>query len=147
MKSIIAGNGSLVDISNGNANLLKEVESGKTYLDGKVLIGAKDGVVRDRIRMSFAGHVAINIIIDENDDLIDDVWVQSHGLPKLISGEILDKAIEDSIMGSINLVDNKTLMDDQELRKVIIKSTRRIVMELIDKKPEITVLINRLMSV
>ena len=146
-KSIIAGNGSLVDISNGHANLLKEVESGKTYLDGKVLIGAKDGVVRDRVRMSFAGHIAINIIIDENDDLIDDVWVQSHGLPKLISGEILDKAIEDSIMVSINLVDNQTLMDDQELRKVIIKSSRRIVMELIDKKPEITVLINRLMSV
>jgi ribonuclease J len=111
------------------------------------LIGAKDGVVRDRVRMSFAGHIAINIIIDENDDLIDDVWVQSHGLPKLISGEILDKAIEDSIMVSINLVDNQTLMDDQELRKVIIKSSRRIVMELIDKKPEITVLINRLMSV
>ena len=60
---------------------------------------------------------------------------------------LADKAIEDYIMVSINLVDNQTLMDDQELRKVIIKSSRRIVMELIDKKPEITVLINRLMSV
>jgi ribonuclease J len=146
-QSIIAGNGSLVDISNGQANPLKEVESGKTYLDGKILVGSKDGVVRDRVRMSFSGHISINIIIDENDELIDDVWVHSHGLPKLVTGKILDKAIEDAILGSLSLMDDQTLMDDQELRKIIIKSSRNIVMELIDKKPEITVLINRLMAV
>ena len=61
--------------------------------------------------------------------------------------QILDKAIEDAILGSLSLMDDQTLMDDQELRKIIIKSSRNIVMELIDKKPEITVLINRLMAV
>ena len=44
-------------------------------------------------------------------------------------------------------MDEKTLIDDEKLRKVIIKSCRSIVVELVNKKPEITVLINRLVSI
>ena len=146
-KSILASNGSLVDISNGRAKLLNEVECGRAYLDGNILIGDKDGIVRDRIRMAFSGHISINIIIDENDELIDDVWVQSHGLPKNIQDEDLNIIIEETVKASLNLMDEKTLMEDGKLKKVIIKSCRGIVVELVDKKPEISVLINRLVSI
>jgi hypothetical protein len=44
-------------------------------------------------------------------------------------------------------MDEKTLMEDGKLKKVIIKSCRGIVVELVDKKPEISVLINRLVSI
>jgi mRNA degradation ribonuclease J1/J2 len=97
--------------------------------------------------MAFSGHISINIIIDENDELIDDVWVQSHGLPKNIHDEDLDIIIEETVKASLNLMDEKTLMEDGKLKKVIIKSCRGIVVELVDKKPEISVLINRLVSI
>ena len=37
-----------------------------TYLDGSVLIGAMDGVIRDRIRMALNGHVIVTVIVDED---------------------------------------------------------------------------------
>ena len=38
--------------------------TGRVYLDGSVLIGALDGVVRDRIRMALRGHVAVSVMIE-----------------------------------------------------------------------------------
>ncbi len=58
------------------------VETGRTYLDGSVQIGAMDGVVRDRIRMALNGHVVVTLIIDEDDEPLGDPWCDLMGLPR-----------------------------------------------------------------
>ena len=58
------------------------VETGRTYLDGTVQIGAMDGVVRDRIRMALNGHVVVTVILDEDDEPLGDPWCELMGLPE-----------------------------------------------------------------
>ena len=96
--------------------------------------------------MSFSGHVSINIIVDEDDELLDEVWVQSLGLPQIVLEGSLDVLIEEAVLNSLQLLEDETILDDEKLEKVIVKSVRGIVLDLIDKKPEVTVLINRLVS-
>ena len=74
------------------------------------------------------------------------VWVQSHGLPKDIVEGSLDVLIEETVLSSIQLLEDETILDDEKLEKVIVRTVRAVVLELINKKPEVTVLINRLVS-
>jgi len=145
-ESVFAANGSLIDISEDKASTLAQIDSGRVYLDGRILVGANSGVVRDRLRMSFSGHVSINIIVEEDDELLDEVWVQSHGLPKDMVEGSLDVLIEETVLSSIQLLEDETILDDEKLEKVIVRTVRAVVLELINKKPEVTVLINRLVS-
>ena len=145
-ESVFAANGSLIDISEDKVSTLAQIDSGRVYLDGRILVGANSGVVRDRLRMSFSGHVSINIIVEEDDELLDEVWVKSHGLPKDILEGSLDVLIEETVLSSIQLLEDETILDDEKLEKVIVRTVRAVVLELINKKPEVTVLINRLVS-
>ena len=145
-ESVFAANGSLIDISEDKVSTLAQINSGRVYLDGRILVGANSGVVRDRLRMSFSGHVSINIIVEEDDELLDEVWVQSHGLPKDILEGSLDVLIEETVLSSIQLLEDETILDDEKLERVIVRTVRAVVLELINKKPEVTVLINRLVS-
>ena len=46
------------------------------YLDGSTVIGALDGVIRDRLRMALYGHVIVTVILDEEDEMIGEPWCE-----------------------------------------------------------------------
>ena len=77
----IAINGAVVDLTGNEPRIVEYVEAGRTYLDGSVLIGAMEGVVRDRIRMALNGAVFATMIFDEEDRPLGDAWVELMGLP------------------------------------------------------------------
>ena len=51
----VAPNGTMLDLTGEAPRVVEQIETGRVYLDGTVLIGAMDGVVRDRIRMATRG--------------------------------------------------------------------------------------------
>ena len=71
----------MLDLTGDAPRVVEQVETGRVYLDGTVLIGAMDGVVRDRIRMAMRGHVAVSVIIDERGRPLGGAWVEATGLP------------------------------------------------------------------
>jgi ribonuclease J len=50
-------NGTMLDLTGEVPVVAEHIETGRLYLDGTVLIGALDGVIRDRIRMALNGLV------------------------------------------------------------------------------------------
>ena len=88
---MLAVNGMMIDLS-GNAPTVAEfVETGRTYLDGSVQIGALDGVVRDRIRMARNGHVVVTLIVDEEDEPLGEPWCEVKGLPETMAMSMASK--------------------------------------------------------
>ena len=77
--AVVAPNGTLVDLTGDAPKLVEKVETGRVYLDGTELIGAMDGVVRERIRMATRGHLAVSVIIDERGRPIGGAWVAATG--------------------------------------------------------------------
>lgn len=143
--SAIATNGTVMDLTTDRPRIVDEVETGRIYLDGSVLIGAMDGVVRDRIRMALNGHALVSVIVDEDDNLLPDAWVELSGLPAHgRAGVPLDRHIEGELAEFLEHADPKTVASDTRLEEAIRKITRQVSMEEIGKKPEVTVTISRL---
>ena len=141
----VATNGTMLDLTGDAPRVVDQIDTGRLYLDGSVLIGAMDGVVRDRIRMALNGHATVSVIIDEDDNPLPDAWVELSGLPETgRAGVPLARNIESDLAEFLERADARLVGDDDKLEDGIRKITRQVAMEEIGKKPEVTVIISRL---
>ena len=144
MQSVVAVNGMVINLS-GNAPKVEEfIETGRTYIDGSVQIGALDGVVRDRIRMSLNGHVMVSVILDD-DGPLGEPWCEIKGLPEIGNSRAdLAEVLEEDLNQFMMRAGRKTLLDDKKLEDELRRITRHSAQSEIGKKPEVTVVISRL---
>ncbi|MEQ9041198.1 MAG: ribonuclease J [Silicimonas sp.] len=141
---VLAPNGTMIDLTGDIPKVAEYIETGRTYLDGKVQIGAMDGVVRDRIRMALNGHVAVSVIL-EDDEALGDPWVDIMGLAETgLSKAPLSEVLEEDLSQFIGRAGRRTLSDDDGLEKELKRIVRQTTENEIGKKPEVTVIISRL---
>ncbi len=145
LNGILAPNGTIVDLTGETPEVAGFVETGRTYLDGSVQIGALDGIVRDRIRMALNGHVVVTLIIDEDDAPLGDPWVELKGLPETgTSRAPLVDVLEEDLSQFVGRAGRKTLTNDDTLEKEIKRIVRQTANDEIGKKPEVTIVVSRL---
>ncbi|MDP4031942.1 MAG: ribonuclease J [Pseudorhodobacter sp.] len=143
--SEVATNGMMIDLTGNAPDVAEYIETGRRYLDGSVVIGARDGVVRDRIRMALNGHALVTLIMDEAGTPLGDAWVELMGLPETSKrGTALADGIEAELAEFLNVAAAKVLRDDDKLDEAIRRIVRQVAMEEIGKKPEVTVVVSRL---
>ncbi|WP_171231312.1 ribonuclease J [Ruegeria sp. HKCCA4812] len=142
---VLAVNGTMLDLS-GNAPVVVDyVETGRTYLDGTVKIGALDGVVRDRIRMALNGHVTVTVVLDEEDEPLGEPWCDTMGLPETgTSRAALVEVLEEDLNQFLMRAAAKTLRDDDKLEEEMRRIVRQTAKAEIGKKPEVTVVVSRM---
>ncbi|WP_116597230.1 ribonuclease J [Primorskyibacter marinus] len=142
---IVAVNGMMLNLSGNAPTVAEYVETGRTYLDGSVQIGAMDGVVRDRIRMALNGHVIVTVILDEEDEPLGDPWCDVMGLPAQGRGNApLVDVLEADLSQFLGRAGAKTLTDDSKLEEGLRRTARQTTNDEIGKKPEVTVIVSRL---
>ncbi|KGB81589.1 MAG: MBL fold hydrolase [Confluentimicrobium sp.] len=143
----IATNGTMLDLSGKAPRVVGQIEAGRTYLDGSVQIGALDGIVRDRIRLALNGLVMVTLIIDEDDEPLGEPWVELKGLPETgSSNAALAEVLEGDLAQLIARADDKTLADDDKLEDLLRRRTRQVALQEIGRKPEVVVVISRLVA-
>ena len=142
----IVPNGAMVDLMGDTPEIVEYIETGRLYLDGSTLIGAMDGVIRDRIRMALNGHVMVTLIL-EDDAPLGEAWAEVMGLPeKGRSRTPLAEVLEDEVTRLLDRADRKTLRDDDRLDEAVRRLVRQVALDEIGKKPEVTVVVSRLMA-
>ena len=145
MTGVLAVNGMMIDLSGNAPKVAEYIETGRTYLDGTVKIGALDGVVRDRIRMALNGHATVTVILDTDDEPLGEPWVDLMGLPETgRSNAPLVDVLEEDLSQWLNRAGAKTLRDDDKLNEGLKRTLRQSAMDEIGKKPEVTVVVSRL---
>ncbi|SEN40207.1 ribonuclease J [Pseudorhodobacter antarcticus] len=143
--SDVVTNGMMIDLTGDQPEVAEYIETGRTYLDGSVMIGSRDGVVRDRIRMVLNGQVMVTLLLDEADEPLGDAWVEVKGLPeKGRTGAVLAETLEADLTEFVDRAGKKVLKDDAKLDEAVRRVVRQICMEEIGKKPEVTVVVSRL---
>ena len=143
--AVVAPNGAMVQIAPGTPRIVERIETGRLYLDGTQLIGATDGIVRDRLRMGMRGHVAVSILIDEAGRPLGGAWVEMTGVPdapKLRDG--LAGAIEAEIDRGLARLSKADLASDDAVEQVAARAVARLANDQVGKKPVTTVMISRL---
>ncbi len=146
ISSVICVNGMMLDLSGNAPKVAEYIETGRRYLDGSVQVGALDGVVRNRIRMALNGHVVVNVILDEDNEMLGEPWAEISGLAEIgVSSAPLVDALEEDLSQYIGRAGRKTKADDDALEKEVKRIARQTCFSEIGKKPEVTVIVSRLM--
>lgn len=139
---VIVINGMMLDLIGDMLCVVDQIDMGWLYLDGMVLIGVMDGVVCDWICMVLNGYVLVMVIVDEDDCLVFDVWVEFSGLFECgWVGVLLVDNIEGELVEFLDCVDDRMVMNDDWLEEVICKIICQVLMEEIGKKFEVMVII------
>lgn len=147
IRGVLVPNGTMVDLSAETPSVVDFVDTGRTYLDGSVQFGALDGIVRDRIRMALNGHVLVNVILDDHDDPLGEPWCETMGLAEFgRSRASLVDVLEEDLSQYLGRAGAKTLTDDEKLEEGLRKVTRQSTQNEIGKRPEVTVIISRLIG-
>jgi ribonuclease J len=143
--SIVAVNGMMLNLSGKRPSVLEYIDTGRTYLDGSVKIGAMDGVVRDRIRMALNGILVVTLILDEEDAPLGEPWCDIKGLAETgASNAALTEVLEEDLNQFLMRAGAKTLKDDDKLEGELRRIARQTCQNEIGKKPEVTVVISRM---
>lgn len=142
---VLAVNGMMIDLSGNAPRVVEYIDTGRTYLDGKVQIGALDGIVRNRIRMALNGHVMVSLILDDADEPLGEPWCELMGLSETGSSRApLVDVLEEDLAQFLGRAKPRTLADDDELIAAMRKIVRNTTQSEIGKKPEVTVVVSRI---
>ncbi|MEL7215910.1 MAG: ribonuclease J, partial [Pseudomonadota bacterium] len=144
--SITAPNGTVVALTEDGPKAVEHIETGRQYLDGTQIYGAMDGIVRERLRMSWRGVAVVNLVFDERNELMGDAWVETRGLFTALDGEedALQGKLEMAVTQALNAAKRGVRGDDEQVEKLVKGKVNTLTNQLIGKKPEITVMINRI---
>ena len=145
VRGILAVNGMMIDLAAKTPGVAEYIETGRTYLDGSVRIGALDGVVRDRIRLALNGHVTVNVLLDEQGESLGDPWCEIKGLPETgTSNAPLIDVLEEDLAQFLGRAGKKVMADEDKLDDELRRIARQSANNEIGKKPEVTVIVSRL---
>ncbi len=143
--AMVATNGMMLDITGDVPRVAEHVETGRSYLDGTALIGALDGVVRNRIRSALNGIAMVTVILDEADQPLGEAWVELFGVPATGKGaRPLADTMEAELTEFLDGANKKLLASDDKLDEAMRKIVRQVAMEEVGKKPEVVVVVSRL---
>ena len=141
----LAPNGTMLDLSGEAPKVVDHVDTGRLYLDGTVVYGAMDGIVRERMKLALNGLVTVSLIIDEDGLPLGDAWADTQGLARMgRSRKPLGEVIEGELALELERANRKLLADDDKLTDLLKRRVRAICLDEIGKKPEVAVVISRL---
>ena len=146
LPALICVNGMMLDLSGNAPKVAEYIETGRRYLDGSIQVGAMDGVVRDRIRLALNGHVIVNVILDDENDMLGEPWVETRGLSEMgrAAAPLVD-VLEEDLSQFIGRAGGKTRGDDDKMEQGFKRVVRQTCQAEIGKSPEVTVIVSRLM--
>ena len=90
-------NGQMLKLAPGKASVIDETPSGRVHLDGQVLVAEGAGYARARRALSFAGMIAITLVLDEKNRVAADPGIILEGIPEPVHEAVrtaVDKALD-----------------------------------------------------
>ena len=135
-------NGDMLLLAPGDPHIIDQVPFGRIFKDGK-LIGTDEAVgVRDRRRLSFAGHVAVNVVLDDRYQLEGDPDLVAIGLPSADErGEDLEDLMLEAAIGAVESIPRVRRKDLDLVSEAVRRAVRAAANDAWGKKPIVTVFV------
>src|SRR5690606_34328603 len=98
-------NGNVLRLAPGPAEVIDDVPHGRVFKDGN-LVGDMDEMgISNRRKLSFAGHVAVNVVLDSRYDFLGDPDVVPFGLPEFDDeDEAMEDTLYDAVLGAVESI-------------------------------------------
>ncbi len=139
---IRARNGAMVRLLPGPAAIIDEVPVGRLYRDGSILTREAEGQVRERRKLSFAGSVAVSLVLSDKGSLLADPEVAVTGLPATDTrGTSFATIARDAAIGTIQSIPKPRRKDPALVSEAVRRGVRAAVNQAWGKKPMCSVLL------
>jgi len=136
--------GDMVRLSPGKTEVVDQVPFGRVYKDGKLIGGDEAVGLKERRKLSFAGHVAVNVVLDDGYEMAGDPDLAAMGLPKEdATGEDFEELLVDAAVGAIDSVPRQRRRDLDLVSDAVRRAVRAAANEAWGKKPIVTVFVTR----
>lgn len=137
-------NGDMIRLAPGPAEIIDQVPSGRMFKDGK-LIGSDETMgIRDRRKLSYVGHVAVNVVLDDRYEIAGDPDLVAVGVAKAdAAGEELEELMLDAAIGAIESIPRVRRKDLDLVAEAVRRAVRSAANDAWGKKPIVTVFVTR----
>ncbi len=137
-----AFNGDVVRLVEGEAGVVAQIEHGRRYKDGDILLPAGEDCVGQRRKLAFAGVVSIALALTDKGEMAGDPDVLFAGLPKSTRvGAGLDEIIDATIFETFESLPRAKRRDADFVCGAIERAVRNALNAAWGKKPIVHVLI------
>jgi ribonuclease J len=137
-EALLAPNGSIVRLAPGPATIVDEAPHGRLFLDGAIITGRDDTFTKERRALSFAGHVAVTVVLDERGRTLLDPVVVAAGVPS----EAVESA-RDAAADAVDRLGARRLDDDRAVIEEVRRAVRRAVQDAWGKRTVVHVEVAR----
>ncbi|WP_157015323.1 ribonuclease J [Mesorhizobium xinjiangense] len=139
-----ARNGDMLRLSPGPAEIIDQVPFGRIYKDG-LIVGSEDDVgIKDRRKLSYVGHVAVNVVLDERYEMAGEPDLVAYGLPEADgAGEALEDIMLGAAMGAVDSIPRSRRKDLDLVLEAVRRAVRNSARQAWGKKPVVTVFVTR----
>ena len=133
---VICGDGDVVRLAPGPAQVIDELPAGRLYRDGNLLIDAESRTVAERRKLGFAGVVSIAVAVSGRGDLVGDPWIEMTGLPVAASTDkTMQEIVADAVEDALTNLPKGRRRDPGAIEQAIERSVRGSVNAVWGKKP------------
>ena len=137
-------NGDILRLAPGPVEVIDDAPFGRVYKDGKLVGDLDEMGISERRKLSFAGHVAINVILDGRLDFLGDPDISLMGLPALDDeGEEMSDTLYDAVLGAVESIPRARRKDLELVRESVRKAVRAQANDSWGKKPMVTVFVTK----
>jgi ribonuclease J len=137
-------NGNMLRLAPGPVEVIDDVPHGRIYKDGTLIGDFEEMGIGDRKKLSFAGHVAVGVVLDARFDIIGDPDVVAIGLPIYDDeGEEMEDTLFDAVVSAIESIPRARRKDLDMLQEAVRRAVRSTANNIWGKKPVVTVFMNK----
>jgi ribonuclease J len=138
----LCGDGDILRLTPGPAQVVGEVPAGRVYRDGQMLIDAQSVTISQRRKLSFAGIVSAAIAIDDRGGLVGEPEIGIAGLPEFVApNQPMQNFVLDAIYECLDSLPKQKRRDPEAVEEAVSRSIRSQVNGIWGKKPVCHVLV------
>lgn len=137
-------NGNILRLAPGPVEVVDDAPHGRIFKDGKLIGDIDEMGISDRKKLSYVGHVAVNILLDSRYDFLADPDLVPFGLPDYDDeGEDMADTLYDAVLGAVESIPRSRRKDLGALQESVRRAVRAAANAAWGKKPVVTVFVSK----
>ena len=143
-EAVVIENGQALRLAPGAAEVVAEVQSGRCFVDGDVVVPANDEGVRTRRKLMFSGGAVVILVADDDGILLADPELVLQGLAGDEGPPSLEEAGRHAVEAALDALPKAARRDDGRMTEAARIALRRLIRDRLGKKAVVEARIIRL---
>ncbi|MDA4846796.1 ribonuclease J [Hoeflea poritis] len=137
-------NGDMLRLAPGPAEVIDEAPHGRIFKDGDLIGDFDEMGIGERRKLSYVGHIAVNVLLNGKHNLVRDPVVRTQGLPEFDEdSERMTDRLQEAAVSAVESIPRVRRRDLDVVHESVRRAVRAAARDAWGKKPVMTVFVTR----